>query len=91
MHSLIPWGASQRFLYMDCVCHDVIFDAAPSDTGRLKGEHTCHGYRQDIDLLFKDQTLTMIEQATNALVKQAIEEGSLGVRDRPDNLSVLCW
>jgi hypothetical protein len=39
----------------------------------------CQGYRQEIDLRFKDETLTTIERATNALLRQAVPKQVLAI------------
>jgi hypothetical protein len=39
----------------------------------------CQGYRQETDLLFKDETLTTIERATNALLRQAVPKKVLAI------------
>jgi len=51
-----------------------------------RGGRACQGYRQETDLLFKNQTLTTIERATNALLKQAIPEKVLSVSETDQSI-----
>ena len=53
--------------------------ARPSCMRCRRGGRACQGYRQETDLLFKDETLTTIERATNALLKQAIPKKVLSI------------
>ena len=51
-----------------------------------RGGRACHGYRQETNLLFKDETLTTIKRATNALLNQAVPKKVLSISNVDQSL-----
>ena len=60
--------------------------ARPSCMRCRRGGRACQGYRQETDLLVKDETLTTIKRARKALLKQAVPRKVLSISNMDQSL-----